>query len=322
MMTPDATVALQLNRVYLPTYGFMKEFKFEGEEGLFTDVTSFEFILEALVAHSACEIVLPSWGEDRDSALLDNVPQALRRRVKFVDQYEALKLANSILLPVFDEFSIEYDGLALSYRKPPGKANIIYDAIPTVCFSLREFLLGLRHRLQIDIDVNRLKKAVSIIRRGSRNPEGRANMSVLEGILGCYTPVTIGGLNMVPQASKEHTESFISFLEDATFEELSKESFGLGLPSYFKKSAIRIKQLVRKIVSNERFRPMVNAASKPITIATGVPLPDAELVKTIIPSPYLPPIISLQPALEEARIVWERLLGDKDLAERYRKSTS
>jgi len=322
MMTPDATVALQLNRVYLPIYGFFKEYSFDNKWVLFRDVTSFEFILESLIAHSACQIVLPSWGKNTDEGLLDNVPQVLRKRVRFVNNYSVWQLVKAILSPIFDEFSIEplEGGYGLTCRK---KLPVrIENPIMTIFTSLPLLLLGLRHKVQVDIDIHKFRKAVSSVRQESRNPEGRANMSVLQGILGCYTPVTIDGLDMVPEASKEHTESFINFLEGSTFEGLSKENFGLGLPLRYRKSVTRIRQIVRKIVSSERFKPLVNASSKPVTIATGVPLPDADLVKAIVPSSYLPPIVSLKPVLEEARMAWERLLGDKDLAERHRKSTS
>jgi hypothetical protein len=319
-MTVHVTRALRLNKVYLPIYGFMKEYEFGNEKGSFRDVTSFEFIVEALIAHSASQIVLESWGKEVDKALLGNIPQILRRRVKFVDRdVNVLKLAIKVLSPVFDEFSFEPMGYALKFKARLTDLEI-EDAITTTYFSLHPFLLGLRHKLQVDIDINRFKKAVSAVRQKSKNPEGRANMSVLEGILNCYSPHTIDGLNILPSASKEQQGLFINFLEDSSFSDLSRANFGLGLPFRFRRSATQIKQVVRKIVSSERFALLVGASSKPVTAATRIPLPDADLVRALVPSNYLPPIVSFEPVLEQARAVWEDMFGNKNLAERYRKS--
>lgn len=316
------TSTLRLNRVYLPIYGFMKEYEFPAQKGMFRDITSFEFIVEALIAHSAYQIVLESFGEKGDSTLLDNVPQALKKRIKFIDRdTSAVELAINLFSPVFDEFSVEAQGeYALSFKSKKLPSSEVRDALATSYFSLHPFLLGLRHKLQVDIDIDRFKRALSVIRERSKNPEGRANVAVLEGILNCYSSGTIDGLKIVPGARNELVESFINFLEDSSFQELSRANFELGFPLRFRKSVVRIKQTVRKIVSSEKFRLLVAASSKAITAATRVPLPDADLAKTIVPSHYLPPVISLEPILSQARTLWERSLGDKNLAERYERS--
>lgn len=321
-MTTHTIPALRLNRVYLPIMGFIKKYKSLGKTVWFRDVTSFEFIVEALIAHSASEIVLESYGEKLDGKLLNNVPQALRKRIKFVDKdRSALKLATAVISPVFDEYSVEPQGLALAFKKEMADHELD-NAIATSYWSLYPFVLGLRHKLEVDIDIGMFKKAVSTIRRKSKNSEARANMSILEGVLNCYSPFTIDALNIVPRATREQAELFINLLEDSSFKELSRASFGLGLPIYFRKSLLRIKQGVRKIVSSERFKPLVNASSKSITAATRVPLPDADLIKSMVTSDYLPPIVSLKPILEQARTVWEGQYGDKNLAERYQRLES
>jgi len=304
----------------LPIYGFFKEYDFPGGKGAFRDVTSFEFIVEALIAQSASQIALLSWGEGVDRALLDNVPPTLRKRIKFVDHdSSALKLAISVLSPIFDEFSIEPKGPALMYKSNLLDHNVEHAIIETYS-SLHTFLLGLRHKLQIDINIEQLKKAVSLIRCKSGNPESRANMAIVEGILNFYRQGTVGAIEIVPRARKKQTELFINFLEDTSFEELSRATHSLGFPLLFRKSAVQIKQTLRKIMASERFAQIIAASSKPISAVTRVPLPSPELMKMFEFSDYLPPIVSLKPTLEQAYTDWDTLFKDENLAERYQQS--
>lgn len=320
-MRTSTTITLQLNKVYLPEFLFLAQYESEHQRSLFRDVTSFEFIVEAIVAYSASEIVVQSYRKKIDDRLLDNVPRILRKRIKFIRaDIGVLKLATTILSPVFEEHHIgiiEPNGYSVR-----GTGEQLDEELSRDVFSswhmLYEFLLGLKYKLEVDIDIERFRKAVSTIRQKSKNPESRANMSILEGILNCYNLGEVECLRIVPHAVKEQKESFISFLEDVDYEELSKANFGLGIPLHFKKYSIRIRHLVRRIVSNDRFPHIFEACSKPLMIATQVPIPSSDLVKTMMPSSYIPPIVNLEPALHQARKAWIQSVGDETIAERHK----
>lgn len=315
-MRTSTTMPLQLNRVYLPIFGFMQYYESKYEMGWFRDLTSFEFIVEALVANSASAIALESQGKKIDDRLLNNVPRTLRKRIKFIDADRgALGLATTVFSPIFEEYHIEPDGYVVSITEGQLDAQL-RDAIFSSWVILHELLLGLKYKLEVDIEIEQFRKAVSTIRQKSRNPESRANMSILEGILNLYGLDEIEGLRIAPHAAKEQKESFIRFLEDLDYEELSKANFGLGLPLHFKKYSIRIRQLVRRIVSNDEFPHIFEACSKPLMVATQVPVPSSDLVKTMVPSSYIPPIVNLKPALHQARKAWKRSVRDETLAER------
>ena len=314
-MRTSSAIPVELNRVYLPIWGFEREYETEYESGWFRDVTSFEFIVEALIAHSASQIALQSWGEERDVKLLDHLPKSLRKRIKFIDtDFSALRFAHLVFSPVFEEYHIKpFRPGSYALTIPEGLLNEpIQEDIFHSWILLPQFLLGLRYKLEVDIDIGQFRRALSAIRQKSRNPESRANMSILEGILGCYRLGKIEGLRITPSAVKEQEESFIRFLEDSDYEELSKANFGLGFPPHFKKYSTRIRHLVRRIVSNDRFPHIFEACSRPLSVATQVPMPSSDLVKTLVPSSYLPPIVSLEPALHEAREAWKHSVGDRE----------
>lgn len=318
-MNMDANSA-SLNRVLLPIIGFPQRYRGTRTEGWFRDVTSFEFIVETLVGHSAWEITLEPCADELETRLLDNLPQVLRKRIRFIDRGgTALKLAETVMSPVFNEFSIKPEGHGISHDA--GLDEKVSSAIAHTYWNLHTFLLGLRHKSEIDININDFRKGVSVIWQESKTREARGNMSLLQSILSCYRPLDIDTLSIVPYATKKHLDVILSFLEDSMFIDLTKERCKMGLPLYVKKSLVKARQILRRIVSNERFGPLFNTSMKPIEAATKVPLPKADLVQLILPFDYLPPIVRLEPLLAEAERVWKSRYGEENIAERYEKST-
>lgn len=323
-MNVNNDYSAQLNRLYLPITGFFSEIRLPNQHILFRDMSSFEFIVETLIAHSASEIIVQSYGDKYDNRQLSHLPQILRCRIKFVDQGgKSVELAKSIFYPVFDEFSIEPNrGLALkiAHKKSP-EEDELFSAITHSYWEIHTFLLGLKHKSQIDINMESLKSKLCTIREQSKNPASRANISVLEGILNCYSLHKIDGLSAIPNYSKETLNAFLEFLEGSNFKRLSKENFQLGFPDHIKNSAIKIRQRVRRILCDDRFQKILYLSSKSITAATSIPLPAAEIATALLTSKYLPPIISIKPLLDQAELSWKTAIVEEDLLERYERST-
>lgn len=321
-MRTSTAVPLRLNRVLLTDFTFWQFYQSrkteynEDERGHSDDITQFEFIVEALVANSASAIAFQSEGKRSDNELLNSVPRTLRKRIEFIGADGGMeKLAKAVFSPVFEEYHIVEVGENYIIREEGqdrGFRFAIFDSFQM----LHSLLLGLKYKLEVGMEIEQCRKTVSIIRQESKNSESRANMSVLEGILGLYELDEIEGLRVEPQAIKEQKESFIRFLEDLDYEELSKASFGLGLPLHFKKHSKRISQLVRRVVSNDKFPHVFEACSKSLMVATRAPVPSSDLVKAMVPSSYIPPIVNLKPALHQAYKAWKRSVRDETLVER------
>lgn len=306
---------LQLNRIYLPIVDI------PGFNTWRDDPTVFLLTVELLVAHSAGEIIIESWGEyyDQDKEFLTSLPQVLRKRVKIIRQDESiLKMADSIFLPLFNEFSVDPSGFGSPLIRLPrhlSRSELeAYLAIASSYMTTLRFLYGLKYQLQIDIDTNEFKEKLSICRQESRVPEARANIAIIEGILNCYKSDAIDTLNIIPQSGRQRLlNSFLDFLEDSSFNELSKARFALGFPYHFKEPIIRIKQLVRKITSHPEFQHLLSASSQVVSLATRLPLPEAQLLGALLTPKYLPPIVNLEPIWQE---VWSVIESDSSLAEK------
>jgi len=97
------------------------------------------------------------------------------------------KKVETILSPVCEEFGVEslLGGFGLKFKdigQPPG----LHEAVAVIWSNLYDFLVGARNCLQIDIDMGGFHTAVRELRYCSRNPNSRANLAVLEGILRSY----------------------------------------------------------------------------------------------------------------------------------------
>jgi len=307
-----------LNKIFVSERGFLSETRTEEHIIISRDISSIEFIIEELISNAAYEIFFDSWGKERDDILLDNLANPLKRHVKFIDDSTSVRTTDIIMSPVFEEYNIQiqHEGHALVYNNYKLLSEDISDATAQCWVLLREFMTGIQHGLQIDIDIQSFKKHVSVIRQSSRNPVSRYNMSVIEGILKCYKPITVDNLIMVPATSKNHINMFIDFLEDTNFLALSQAHSKLGMPKFLSKSLKDIKQITRHILSNDKFKPMFDNSTKLITAATKVPLPSAELVSTLAIVDYLPVIVNIQPLMTKARKAWLQLRG-ADIVAKY-----
>lgn len=294
----------QLSRVYLPIYGWVHSE--DPDEKAFDWVTSFEFLLEELIANSASEVVLFK----KDKELMKTFsslgfPSQLLKRIKYVDKEKVWQEAKSITSPLFEEFSLKevsHDGVTSCQ----GNDEQITHAVLSVDQSLRFLLLGLRYKCQVDIRINEVKDSLLTIRHRTKYSETRANMSILQGVFRCYDGSTLNTLG-VSDARKDDKmmEQFLCFLQDEEFRELSNANFCLGFPHLLKKAMNRVNQAARKISSDEKFKGLFSLSSKILTVAYQVPKIDVPRILNLFwELPYLPPIVDLRPIYNKAETRW------------------
>jgi len=196
------------------------------------------------------------------------LPLGLKKRIVLIDEdLRSISKRNAILAPIAEEFNIELGTYFIKYRKT--LPEDLSSAIADLSWHLRSFLLGLEHELQIDIDLQRTQKAISILRQVSRNPDSRANLAILSGIFETYRQMSV------------HVHS-------------------LGFPTRMRRSITIVGRLAKRLVTKAPFRQIVNLCSKGITTATHVPVPDSEMCASLIKKDYFPPIVSFQKAVYQA----------------------
>jgi len=266
------------------------------------DFQSIPFIIEELVAFGALEIVLPF---KLPKSSIQTICEPLRKRISFVSGKEESKLAKSFLLPIFNEFGIEAEANCIAWRYPKDFPTNIMDAIQILHASISPFLLGIKHKIQIDIDVFGLKNAVSLLRGKVTSSRLRANLAILEGVLNTYEDISVDSICIRSHAPTEHISIFEDLVNDEHYRQLSNKYYRLGMPQYLKRGLMLIKRQIRKLLSRQKYRMALDIALRNIQAATKIPLLDSEVLNKLFIQNYLPIIISIQIPISTAKKKWK-----------------
>jgi hypothetical protein len=306
---------IQYSRVLPSRTGVFRKFKDSSGEGLVRDGSFLPFLIEELVALGVIDIAIPM--TSADSLFIHLLPASLRRRVVLVDKgLRSVKDLQAIFTPIAEEFQIEPKGLALTLQAK--LSEDLQRAIGTLYLSLYDFLVGLENELQIDIDLPSTRASIATVRRSSRNPNSRANLAILSGILESYQLRTPDSLVLRSSAPDRLVSVFQEFIQDETYRLLSTQTHSLGFPAHLQRSLIILGRLAKQIAAKERFRQLVCVGSRVIAAATHVPVPDDETFAHLVRKGYLPPIVSLDKAFQKAKEAWKSAAPDLVVPEGFR----
>ena len=253
-------------------------------------------IVEEFVALSASRIAIRS--TSLELAVVDSLPKQLANYVVVVDKnFMAEKETDSILQPLMDEIGAERDdpGHIYSDRTP----EELMEPFAFLAYSLETFLIGLRNRCQIDIDIELALSATNYLRTNITSIEARANLAILEGIFSTYETVNVDGLRSVSKSKSETVNQFEQLLQDSLYQELSNNCSLRGIPPKIKNALANIRRLAARLLKQDGFNKLYTAGSKATTLATGIPMPETELAERLLESNYLPPIVDLKSAIED-----------------------
>lgn len=291
----------QYNRVLLMQAGFMRPVKFEDHEGMIRDGSSLAYQIEELIALGAMEIAME--GGPMIEAFRERLSPSLRRRVRLIDDgLNCVQRAIAVMSPIAEELSLEFGHGIIRYKKSLKRE--IQDAAGTLFVNLHPFLLGVEYELQVDIDLQAMQSSVHLLRQELRNPRGRAFVSVLEGILATYKPISVTATAVRSMASDELISLFEEFVQDESYQQLSEQAHKLGYPQRAKRAVTLIGRYAKRLVAKPAFQQVANLSSRGISMATQVPLPNSEMCEALITSGFLPPIVSLRKAMDSAKQLW------------------
>jgi hypothetical protein len=263
------------------------------------DYSIIPFMIEELVSFGASEFALDLPQEDFEY-LTQQFSVAFRKRLFAAPKEKVIGQLNAIMGPVFEEYDIKpFAGVGLGFCS--GQMNdLSHAAVSSLYFGLCDFLLGLEHELHVDVDVESLRLVSNTVRIRSRNPRTRAHMAILEGILSSYQPTKLEAVELRSCASDQVVSLFSQFVEDETYQLLSKEAHAFGIPARLKRARGAFTRLSRQMLTKPAFKSILNLGSRMITAATHVPAPDTDLASSLFSKPFLPPIVSLSNARERA----------------------
>lgn len=293
---------LPLSRILAKRPGFFRTVERGGDLAQVYDQSSLPYLIEEFVASAAVNIAVTATSPA--TLHLQELPPTLRPRVVVVDEGGAvMKQVAAILEPLAAEFHLDFTQsgrVSASLQTPPAVLVALGPFVPT----LYDFLLGVQYRLQVDVDLSLMQEALRIFREHARDSESRARLAVLQGAFGSYKPVKIASLALQSGATDEQLERFKWFIEDVTYQHVSRDAGLLGVPEDGDRAVQLIARGFATLAKKPLFKPIVTIGSKLIAKATTVDVDAENLISALLPKRYLPPIIPLSSAYARAEALW------------------
>ncbi|MGA2172193.1 MAG: hypothetical protein ABSG82_04160 [Sedimentisphaerales bacterium] len=290
------------NRILLHEPPFFRQID---KRTLIRDASSFPFIIEEIISFGAISVAIPA--TSLASLAIDSIEPCLKKRIRTVDKnLRIARMDRTIRRSINDEFGLYrlHGGGAFTFKK-----ELSPDICNAVCSLEAEwynFLLGLEYGLQIDIDINRLKRSVTLLRTHSKTPEARATLATFEGVLSTYKAHEVGVIKMAPVAHDDLIQFFEAFLEDETYQDMSEQFHDLGFARRSEARLSRIWTLSKRLIRKKAFKNAIDLGTTSVTLATQIPLPETDLGERLLSKKYLPTTISLQRAIKRANNAWKK----------------
>jgi hypothetical protein len=281
------------------------------------DTRGLSFLLEEFISQGALGLALDSHsGFTKD---LHDVSPVLRKRVKAIDREGRIEQqVITVLRPVAEELGIDLAEMGGVYlhtwigpqmeaivREEERRRQALLESLFVLHSNCYHLLLGVKHGLQIDIDLPRTWSSIRRLRSGCRSGAARANLAFLQGLCGSYDIELVGCLRAHGTVNNaDLVDSFEDFLADETYRQLSAEKYNLGFPSKVKGALSATRRLARRLVRKKKFSRFFDYGSRAISVGTGIPLPNSDIADAIVKKSYLPPIMDLTDPISAARQAW------------------
>ena len=290
----------------LDASGFREVITPDGKRGLTRDASFLGFIVEDLLSHCATGLAIAPSSPFYDSTAI--LPRSLRSYVSVVDKHsEAIEKVAAIMEPVYQSLGFEFNGFGATVTPPGCDDAVAYDLV-VLAVDLHRFLIGLDHRVQVDVQPRETLKRAQRLRKLSRNPDARAHLASIEGIFRSYSKFDVPSLSFRSDAREDHIEHFARLVEDETYRSIAKQAGLLGVPTRMTHALIQLRRLARDFFARQGVSDGLELGGLPLQAATSVPVPTAGTVARVLGKPrYLPPLIALGAAQDRATREWHRV---------------
>jgi len=238
-------------------------------------------------------IAVPSW--DPSSRELGSLPDGFADSIRVVDpKGQTLAEVEKFLEPVLAEIPVEFALGGFLHRSSRNQDPVVVDAIAMLRNSLARFVVGIRERLHVEIDVLALKQSLEVLDKRLQTPTARLVVARFSGLLQTYDQVEVDSVQFKTSVEKERVAQFLELIALPAYRELSGELGVLGIPGKTKQAVTKIKKLTKWLQLHAK--QVLKIVAVPVAIVSfgKVKLQDvADLVKD---SPYFPVLTSFKSA--------------------------
>lgn len=183
----------------------------------------------------------------------------------------------------------------------------------------------MRNGLQVAVDINRMRTAVSTLLSVSTSPNSRANLITIQQVLSTYRPHRVGAVKMISKAPTSMVEVFQRLVGIPLYQELSHNVWAMGRVGEAEVSATKVTQTARLLVEQDE---ALQFGRRSTFIPSETLHLSSPAASEYFDMNYFPPIISFKRALNNAKSAWAQLtpsfvpIGMHPKAERFRVSRS
>lgn len=271
--------------------------------GATADGSSFPFIIEEFLAVAATQIAIPQ--QSVAQGFVDVLPEDMRRWVEVVDETGIVSRRREVIFsPIAEELGLAMRGPSIAFRgNNPGEVE---NWAASLYFQLYPFLLGLEHRLQVDVDIDAMKKALELLRNRLRSQKARIVAAALTGLLSEYRSMSVPGLVRVATPNAMLVSQFEDYLEDELYQAVSEGTFQLGFPERIAEARRRLGRLTKALVRGKTWKGIWKAGNYALTASTQLPPVDLDVFPNANDR-YLPPVASFRELIDRAESNWKRV---------------
>lgn len=260
--------------ILLPTNFYMNYLRTaEYEDGSWIsgpDPSAFQFLIEELMTYGIPTITIDT-GRNFDKNHLVDLPPILQRRIKFVEPHQpTFSRVDKVLLPLMNEFDCEiHIGSINQYAKKELRVidNQFFHSATNLYSSLYQLLMGIDAKFQVSFDHKSTVDSLNFLYGISKNPESRANLAMIRGILSRYKTENIGSIEYM-NASQLDCMTIIEELSSSPlYNDYSTSAHELGFSDRVKTAIKQTYISSQKITESNLFAPVFRFASKAISLS-------------------------------------------------------
>jgi len=264
-----------------------------GGVGLVQDLSWVYFVVEELIAVGVADIAVVN--NSMAHAATSSLPPLLKERVFSVDDdREVERRYTDIVVSIGAEFGIDFSHHG--FMGVPGEPEV-NDALARM-ISLYDWMLACRYQLEVSIDLEALRNAVTVLRLRSRSHQNRARLSVISGVLSTYRQQEVDSFLAKP--SVQLVNHYERFLESSDFDRLSSGHASLSLVPKVGYGLKEIRRGVRGLLSTSPIQKLVDFTSRTAEIVYQTPTPDSDTIQALLGGSTFPPVVATEDVVGRA----------------------
>lgn len=267
-----------------------------------TDFSSFGYMLDEFISLGALHIAIPK--SFPEVATISDAPELLKRRIIVVDDDSENEATDRLFGPVMIELGFVIDDNSGNLLKPKDLPQNVLFALQRIRRDFKCIAIGFKHSLQVDLDPCLSLSSSRELRRYLRQPNSRAILASLEGFFSYYEDIEFSSFSPQPEVPARMVSIFDQLVNDPQYLKLSHTVAALTDPSQRRGALSRLRSVGRDLMSSNVIAKAWNATTKVLKVWTGIPIPDSNVLSTLISDKMLPSLIDLNAARERAVEMW------------------